>query len=168
MQRVSAVAETLLGLYSASDLEKRGLVKKLQSNDGEVQGIINSYNIKGRDDLERIRDSKSVALTTKEMREIARAIKHLGLNRNMTPAQFKLLDPKGTHTMSMLFRHRQANNEETDIEHARFHAYLKLLGKQDAVEMLMDVPLEFIRDYYGDDEIPENPYDEHMRAEGKS
>jgi hypothetical protein len=119
--------------------------------------------------MERIRDSKSVALTTKEMREIARAIKRLGLNRNMTAAQFKLLDPHGTHTMSMLFRHRQKDNKPTDIEHVRFHAYLKLLGKKDAVERLLDVPLEFIRDYYGDDEIPENPYDEHVaRAEGKA
>ena len=72
--------------------------------DPEIQGIIDHYRIEGRADMERIRDSKSVALTTKEMREIARAIKRLGLNRNMTPAQFKLLDPKGTHTMSMLFQ----------------------------------------------------------------
>lgn len=168
MHKVSAVAEAIIGLYSDADDEHRRTALS-NINDPEIQGILAHYKIKGRGDLERIKNSRSLALTTREMRVIARRIKQLDLNRNMTPAQFRLLDPHGTHTMSMLFRHRQAKEKDTDIEHVRFHAYLKLIGKQNAVEPLMDVPMEFIRDYYTDEEIPENPYDEHVkRAEGKS
>jgi hypothetical protein len=97
--------------------------------------------------MELAKGGPSLACTTKELRDIAREAHRQGLNRQMTPAQFKLLDPRGTHILSPQFMHNRIDGVLTDVMHLRMLAYLKLLGKQQAVERMIDVPLYFVEQY---------------------
>jgi|SRR3954452_4505654 hypothetical protein len=94
--------------------------------------------------MERTGDGRSLAVNTREMREICREAHRRGLNRKVTPAQFKLLDPKGTHILSPLFMHDRADGKKVE-PHMRCDAYLKLLGKQAAIESTLDIPMQFLR-----------------------
>ncbi len=96
--------------------------------------------------MQRTRLSKNLAATTKDMREIARNAHRLGLNRQMKPAQFKLLDPRGTHIISPKFYHDRADGKLVEW-HCRCDVHLKLLGKQKAVELVMDISDSFLADY---------------------
>jgi gas vesicle protein len=103
--------------------------------------------------MEKREGSRLIAVSTREMRELARAGYQAGLNQQILPAQFKLLDPKGTHVLSPLFMHNEADGKVVPM-HLRVTAHLKLIGKQKAVEKLIDIPLDLIRDYVDiEDEI---------------
>jgi hypothetical protein len=104
--------------------------------------------------MERTRDGRSLAVTTKEMREIAREAHRRGLNRQMKPAQFKLLDPKGTHILVPQFMHDKAGGKPVE-PHLRCHAHLKLLGKNKAVDRTVDVPMQFVRAHVDEDALIE-------------
>lgn len=144
MHRVADVAK-MIGLYSsAPDAERHETLKNL---DTEVvrtmKNIMDTYNLTGKATMQRAKNSKNLAATTKNMRDIAREAHRRGLNRQMTPAQFKLLDPKGTHIIAPKFFHDRADGKLVEM-HCRCHIYLKLIGKQPAVELMMDVPMSFI------------------------
>jgi len=146
MHRVSDIAK-LTGLYSDADTDALEEAMQLTA-DPEIMQTINNLGVrsKGRGGLQKTGRSNNIAATTKDMRDIARTAHRLGLNRQMKPAQFKLLDPRGTHIISPQFFHDRADGKLVDM-HVRCHVHLKLLGKQKAVELLMDVPMESIVDY---------------------
>lgn len=93
--------------------------------------------------MKRIKDSRSIMASTKEMRAIAREARRRGLNRQMTPAQFQLLDPKGTHVLTPIAVHEYADEQPVE-PHMRMFVYLKMIGKHDAIERHLDVPFEFL------------------------
>ena len=80
------------------------------------------------------------------MRDIARDAHKRGLNRQMTPAQFKLLDPKGTHILSPQMYHDKADGKPVE-GHIRVYAHIKLIGKHKAVEKQLDVSSKFLVAY---------------------
>jgi hypothetical protein len=104
--------------------------------------------------MERARGSKLLSCNTRELREICREAHRRGLNRQVTPAQFKLFDPKGIHILSPQFMHDKADGELVE-PHLRVHAYLKLLGKRKEVERMLDIPIQFVRDYIDENEMIE-------------
>lgn len=93
-----------------------------------------------------------LAANTREMRAIARDAHLRKLNRRMTPAQFKLLDPKGTHIISPQFTHYHAEGEEVE-RHVRTHVHIKLIGKQPASETIMDISMEFLRPHLSEEDL---------------
>src|SRR5262245_44323088 len=93
--------------------------------------------------MERIKDSRLIACKTRELREIARDAYKLGLNRQMKPAQFKLLDPRGVHIISPQFMHDKANGKPV-TPHLRCNVHIKLIGKQGEVEIVMDMTTKFL------------------------
>jgi hypothetical protein len=99
--------------------------------------------------MERARDSNNIACNTRELREIAREAHRRGLNRQMKPAQFKLLDPKGIHILSPRFMHDKADGKYVE-PHLRMYLHMKLIGKQKAIELMIDVPFKFVRGYIED------------------
>jgi hypothetical protein len=108
--------------------------------------------------MERARDSRSLAVNTRELREIAREAHHLNYNRNLTPAQFKLLDPKGTHILSLRQVHKHAHEVPVD-PHMRMYAHIKLLGQPKAIERYQDVPMHFVLPFFEPEEMfdPDDP-----------
>jgi hypothetical protein len=100
--------------------------------------------------MEQSRTGKSIACNTRELREIARDAHKRGLNRQLTPAQFKLLDPKGTHILSPQMYHDKADGKPVE-EHIRVYAHVKLIGKQGAIEKQLDVTAAFIAGYITDE-----------------
>jgi hypothetical protein len=108
--------------------------------------------------MERARDGRSLIVNTRELRMIAREAHRLNLNRNLKPAQFKLLDPKGTHILGPRQIHKHAH--EVPVEpHLRMYAHVKLLGQAKAIERYIDVPMHFVREFYTDEELfdPDSP-----------
>jgi len=108
--------------------------------------------------MERAHDSRSLAVNTRELREIAREAHHLNYNRNLTPAQFKLLDPKGTHILSLRQVHKFAHEVPVD-PHVRMYAHIKLLGQAKAIERYQDVPMHFVLPFFKPEEMfdPDDP-----------
>ena len=96
--------------------------------------------------MKRTGRGKNIAATTKDMRDVAREAHKRGLNRQMKPAQFKLLDPRGTHIVSPQFFHDRADGKLVDM-HIRCHVHMKLIGKGKAVEIIMDFPESYILDH---------------------
>ena len=69
--------------------------------------------------MERIEDSaRSIAATTREMRAIARRAQIMGLNRQMTPSQYQLLDADGTHVLMLIAVHTDCRREASRSAHA--------------------------------------------------
>ncbi len=64
--------------------------------------------------MERIKDSRSIAATTREMRAIGKRAQIMGLNRQMTPTQYQLLDPNGTHVLTPIAVHTYADEKPVD------------------------------------------------------
>lgn len=93
--------------------------------------------------MERTRGGRSIAVNTRELREIAREAHRRGLNRQVTPAQFKLLDPKGIHILSPQFMHDRADGKRVE-PHLRCYCFVKLIGKHKAIERQLDIPMQFI------------------------
>ena len=104
--------------------------------------------------MKRTGRGNNIAATTRDLRAIARDAHKLGLNRQLLPAQFKLLDPRGTHILTPQFMHDRADGKPID-PHLRCHIHIKLLGKQKSVERLIDVPFGFITDLFDDEFIAE-------------
>ena len=73
----------------------------------------------------------------------------MGLNRQMTPSQYQLLDADGTHVLMPIAVHTTADEKPVD-PHMRVYAYLKL-GRQEAIEKHLDIPFEFLRGFIDDD-----------------
>jgi hypothetical protein len=146
MHRVSEIAK-LAQLYSGSSDEEKEEALKITGNSEIMRTVRNlGKATKGRDGLKRTGRSKNIAATTKDMRDIAREAHRRGLNRQMRPAQFKLLDPRGTHIISPTFFHEKADGKVVEM-HVRCHVHLKLLGKQAAIENLIDIPMQFLEDH---------------------
>lgn len=145
MHRLSEIAR-LTDLYSESKAEDKIRAAKHLGDNPEIHQTLRNLKIIGREAMQKTRNSKNLAATTKEMRDIAREAHHRGLNRQMKPAQFKLLDPRGTHIISPQFYHDRADGKLVEM-HVRCHIHLKLIGKQKAVELFMDIPMHFIIDY---------------------
>jgi hypothetical protein len=91
-------------------------------------------------------------MNTRELREICRDTHRRGYNRNLTPAQFKLLDPKGTHILGVRLMHRHKDEEPCE-EHVRMFAHIKLLGQHKAVERYIDVAMDFVSPFFATEEI---------------
>jgi hypothetical protein len=89
---------------------------------------------------------------------ICREAHRLNYNRNLKPAQFRLLDPKGTHILGPRQIHKHAHEVPCD-PHLRMYAHVKLLGQPKAVERYIDVPMHFVRAFYTDEELfdPDSP-----------
>jgi len=116
--------------------------------------------------MERSSKGKSVACNTRELRVIAREAHKRGLNRQMTPAQFKLLDPRGTHILSPQMYHDKADGKPVE-EHIRVYAHIKLIGKQAAIEKQIDVPAQFLTAYITGEEAYEmREYSKAIRSIG--
>jgi hypothetical protein len=143
MHRMSDIAK-VANIYSGSSYEEKQASLKFLTR--ETQQTIRNLNITGREAMERTNTSKMLAATTKDLREIAREAHRRGLNRRLKPAQFKLLDPKGTHILSLQFFHDRADRKLVEM-HVRASAHIKLIGKAKAVELFLDVPMEFVADY---------------------
>ena len=98
------------------------------------------------------RDNRSLVMTTRELREICRDTKRRGYNRNLLPQQFALLDPKGTHVLSIRLVHK--HKDEVPCEaHMRMFAHIKLLGQQKAVERYIDIAMDWITPYFEPEEL---------------
>ena len=106
--------------------------------------------------MERIRDGdgRSLAVSTKEMREVCREAHRRELNRQVTPAQFRLLDPRGVHVLVPQFMHDRADGKRVE-PHLRCYSYLKLIGKQKATEKQLDIPMQFVSKHITDDTLEE-------------
>jgi hypothetical protein len=116
------------------------------------------------------RQDKSLVMTTKELREVAREAKRRNYNRNLTPAQFKLLDPKGTHIVTPRQIHHYAHEVPVD-PHVRCYAFVALIGQRaKAVERYLDVPMEVIEPFYDPEELfdPEDPDVKKFLQEGQA
>ena len=83
---------------------------------------------------------------------VAREAHRRGLNRQLKPAQFKLLDPRGTHILVPQFMHDKADGKPVE-PHLRCHAHLKLLGKNAAVDRTVDVPMQFVRGHVDEEAL---------------
>jgi len=116
--------------------------------------------------MERARDGRSLIVNTRELRMIAREAHRLNYNRNLKPAQFRLLDPKGTHILGPRQIHKHAHEVPVD-PHVRMYAHIKLLGQPKAIERYIDVPMHFVREFYTDDELfdPDDPEIKKFLAE---
>jgi hypothetical protein len=104
-------------LYSGSTYEEKVEAANWLSEHPEVAKTIANFKEQslGKENMERTRSSKNLAATTRDMREIAREAHRRGLNRRMKPAQFKLLDPHGTHILSPLFFHDRADKKLVEM-----------------------------------------------------
>ena len=151
MHRMADIAK-VANLYSGSSYEEKQASLKYLTQD--VQQTIRNLNIQGREGMERSNNSKSIAVTTRELRIIARDAFKRGLNRQMTPAQFKLLDPRGTHILSPQMYHDKADGKPVE-EHIRVYAHIKLIGKQAAIEKQIDVSSHYISDFITEEEAVE-------------
>lgn len=100
----------------------------------------------------RTRSGKSLACGTRELREVARDAHRRGLNRQLTPAQFQLLDPKGVHILTPQFMHDRADGKRVE-PHLRCYCFVKLIGKHKAVERQLDISMQLVRNLLTDDEV---------------
>lgn len=116
--------------------------------------------------MERARDGRSLVVNTRELRMIAREAHRLNYNRNLSPAQFRLLDPKGTHILGPRQIHKHAHEIPVD-PHVRMYGHIKLLGQPKAIERYIDVPMHFVREFYDDEELfdPDSPEIKEFMAE---
>ena len=154
-----------VGLYSDAGHEEREVALRM-TNDPEVMQIANGLGITGRKEMERARGSKNIACNTRELRDIARDAHKRGLNRQMTPAQFKLLDPNGTHILSPQMYHDKADGKPVE-EHIRVYAHIKLIGKHKAIGKQLDVPSKFLTAYITAEEAYElREYSKAIRSIG--
>ena len=157
MHRFSDIAK-MANLYSDStDEEKHKAATYLENHPEVAQTVANLGKFffrkkgKGKETMQRTGSSKNLAATTRDMRAIARDAHKRGLNRQMTPAQFKLLDPQGTHILSPQMYHDKADGKPVE-EHIRVYAHIKLIGKHKAIEKQLDVSAEFLQDYITEEE----------------
>lgn len=99
--------------------------------------------------MQKDRNSDNIVANTRDLRTIAREAHARGLNRKLKPAQFKLLDPRGTHILSPRFMHDRADGKLVE-PHLRMYVHIKLIGKQRAIEQMIDVPWHLVSDYVDD------------------
>ena len=173
MHRFSDIAK-LANLYSDSTEDEQQEAAIFIENNPEVDQTAANFSSfffkgkkgSGKEAMQRTRNSKTLAATTKDLRAIAREAHKRGLNRQMTPAQFKLLDPNGTHILSPQMYHDKADGKPVE-EHIRVYAHIKLIGKHKAIGKQLDVPSKFLTAYITAEEAYElREYSKAIRSIG--
>src|SRR4051812_22567247 len=80
-----------------------------------------------------------IRATTKEMREIAAECRRAGCDRQLTPAQFKLLDPYPSLKWHVISPGMFSRGDKL---HIACNLFLKLIGTSNVVRTIIDVPSE--------------------------